>query len=49
MVIKHTDAKMEAGGTVRNFWITDEIQADGEAFNWDTYRWEKVESTTSQS
>lgn len=39
---------MEAGGIVRDFYITDEIKADGERFNWDTYRYEMVESNTSQ-
>lgn len=48
MRIKHKDAKMEAGGIVRNFWIIDDIEPDYEKFNWDTYRWETVESTTSQ-
>lgn len=48
MRIKHTDAKMEGGGTTRNFYIIDDIQPDGETFNWDTYRWEPVESKTSQ-
>lgn len=48
MRINHKDAKMAAGGIVRNFWIIDDIESDSEEFNWDTYRWEKVESTTSQ-
>lgn len=48
MKIKHTDAKMESGGITRNFWIVDDIAPDGEVFNWDTYRWETVESQTSQ-
>lgn len=48
MRINHKDVKMSASGITRNFWIIDDIQPDGEKFNWDTYRWEKVESTTSQ-
>lgn len=48
MRVKHEDAQMPAGGITRNFWITDEIAPDSERFNWDTYRWEAVESTTSQ-
>lgn len=48
MRIKHEDAKMAAGGIVRNFYIIDDIESDYERFNWDTYRWENVESTTSQ-
>lgn len=48
MRVEHKDAKME-GGIVRNFYVTDDIRADYEEFNWSTYRWEKVESTTSQS
>lgn len=39
---------MEGGGTVRNFWITDDIKPDSERFNYDTWRYEKVESKTSQ-
>lgn len=39
---------MDAGGTVRDFYITDEIKGDGERFNWETYRYEMVESNTSQ-
>jgi len=37
-----------ATGRVLNFYITDYIQADGEQFNYQTYTWETVESTTSQ-
>lgn len=48
MRVKHEDAQMSASGITRNFWITDEIAPDSERFNWDTYRWENVESTTSQ-
>lgn len=48
MRVKHEDAQMSAGGITRNFWITDDIAPDSERFNWDTYRWENVESTTSQ-
>lgn len=48
MKVKHTEAKMDGGGIVRNFWIIDDIQPDSERFNWDTYRWEQVESKTSQ-
>lgn len=47
MRVNHKDAKMQ-GGITRNFYIIDDIQADSEEFNWNTYRWEKVESTTSQ-
>lgn len=48
MTTKHEEARMEGGGVRRDFYITDEIQKDGERFNWDTYRWETVESNTSQ-
>lgn len=48
MLIRHTDAKMEAGGTVRSFYITDEIKDDEKCFNWYTYSWETIESNTSQ-
>lgn len=48
MKIRHTEAKMEGGGTVRNFWIIDDIQPDDEFFNWETHRYERVESKTSQ-
>ena len=48
MLVKHKEAKMEAGGVARDFYITDEIEGDGERLNWDTHRYEKVESTTSQ-
>ena len=48
MKVRHTEAKMEGGGIVRNFWITDDIKPDGERFNYDTWRYEKVESKTSQ-
>ena len=48
MLIKHNDAKMEAGGITRKFYLTDEIQADGEKFNYNTWKYETVESTTSQ-
>lgn len=46
--VRHTEAKMEGGGIVRNFWIIDNIQSDYERFNWDTLRYEQVESKTSQ-
>lgn len=48
MKVKHTEAKMEGGGIVRNFWITDDIEPDSERFNWETWRYELVESKTSQ-
>ena len=48
MLVKHKEAQMEAGGTVRDFYITDEIEGDHERFNRETYRYEMVESTTSQ-
>lgn len=48
MKIRHTEAKMEGGGIIRNFWITDDIKPDSERFNYDTWRYEKVESKTSQ-
>lgn len=48
MMIETKEAKMANGGIIRNFWITDDIQADGERFNWETYRMETVESKTSQ-
>lgn len=48
MLIQHKEAKMDAGGIVREFYITDEIEKDREVFNWNTYRYEMVESTTSQ-
>ena len=48
MLIKHKEAEMDAGGIVRDFYITDEIKGNGERFNWDTYRYETVESNTSQ-
>lgn len=37
-----------ATGRVLNFYITDYIQPDSEQFNYQTYTWETVESTTSQ-
>lgn len=48
MKVRHTEANMSGGGIVRNFWIIDDIQPDSERFNWDTYRYEQVESKTSQ-
>lgn len=39
---------MDAGGIVRDFYITDEIEGDYERLNWETHRYERVESTTSQ-
>lgn len=48
MKVRHTEAKMEGGGVVRNFWITDNIAPDSDRFNWDTWRYETVESKTSQ-
>lgn len=37
-----------ATGRVLNFYVTDYIQPDGEQFNYQSYTWETVESTTSQ-
>lgn len=37
-----------ASGRAFNFYITDEIKPDGQRFNWNTYEYERVESTTSQ-
>lgn len=47
MLIARKEIKMQAG-TVRNFWICDDIMADWERFNWRTYEYELVESRTSQ-
>lgn len=48
MKVKHKEVKMEAGGIARSFWIIDDIQPDYERFNWETWRYEQVESKTSQ-
>lgn len=42
------EVKAMANGRVFEFYITDDIQPDGRSFNYDTYSWERVESTTSQ-
>lgn len=47
MKVRH-EVKAMATGRVFEFYITDDIQPDGQKFNWDTYSWERVESTTSQ-
>lgn len=47
MKVSH-EVKAVAAGKRLDFYITDEIQEDGKRFNWDTYDWERVESTTSQ-
>ena len=47
MKVTH-EVKNMAAGRVFDFYITDEIQPDGEQFNWQSYTWERVESTTSQ-
>ena len=47
MKVRH-EIKAMATGRVIEFYITDDIQPDGSRFNYDTYSWERVESTTSQ-
>lgn len=47
MKVSH-EVKAVATGRVFEFFITDDVQPDGQRFNWDTYSWERVESTTSQ-
>lgn len=47
MKVRH-EVKAMATGRVFEFYITDDIQPDGHRFNYDTYSWERVESTTSQ-
>lgn len=47
MKVSH-EVKALASGRVFEFWITDDVQADSERFNWQTYSWEQVESTTCQ-
>lgn len=37
-----------ASGRAFNFYVTDEIKPDGQRWNWETYQYERVESTTSQ-
>lgn len=44
----HHEVKAMATGRVFEFYITDDVEPDGQRFNWDTYSWERVESTTSQ-
>ena len=47
MLIAKKDIRMQAG-TVRNFWVCDDIAADSERYNWRTGDYELVESKTSQ-
>lgn len=47
MKVSHA-VKAMATGKRLDFYITDEIKEDGRRFNWETYDWERVESTTSQ-
>ena len=47
MKVRH-EVKALASGRVLDFYITDDVQPDGERFNWETYSWERVESTTCQ-
>lgn len=47
MLIARKDIRMQAG-TVRNFWICDDIAADCERYNWRTGEYELMESKTSQ-
>ena len=47
MKVRH-EVKALAAGRIFEFYITDDIKPDGERFNWDTYSWEAVESTTCQ-
>lgn len=49
ILVARNDARMSAGGTVRNFYIFDELMGDYERFNWRTYEYERIESTTSQN
>ena len=47
MLIAKKDIRMQAG-TVRNFWVCDDLAADSERYNWRTGDYELVESKTSQ-
>lgn len=47
MKVSHS-VKAMAAGRVLDFYVTDEIQPDGERWSYETYSWERVESTTSQ-
>lgn len=47
MLIKFESVKMQSG-TVRNFWVCDEIAADSRRYDWKTDSYERVESKTSQ-
>lgn len=47
MKVTH-EVKAQATGRVFDFYVTDYIRPDGEQFNYQTYTWETVESTTSQ-
>lgn len=47
MTVRH-EVKAMGTGRAFNFYVTDEIKPDGKRFNYDTYSWERVESTTSQ-
>ena len=47
MKVRH-EVKAMATGRVFEFYITDDIQPDGRQFNYETYSWERVESTTGQ-
>lgn len=47
MKVRH-EVKALATGRVYEFYITDEIHPDTRRFNYESYTWERVESTTSQ-
>lgn len=47
MKVRH-EVKALATGRVFEFYITDEIHPDTRRFNYESYTWERVESTTSQ-
>lgn len=47
MKVRH-EVKALATGRSFEFYITDDIQPDGRRFNYESYGWETVESTTSQ-
>lgn len=47
MLVAKKDIRMQAG-SVRNFWICDDIAADYERYNWRTCEFEIIESKTSQ-
>lgn len=42
------EVKALGNSKTMDFYITDEIKPDGERWNYETYTWERVESTTSQ-